>query len=151
MTYEETKALTDHREQRQHELTMSILAVFQKDPDMKYFMGLLGGVGVASLTEFIQGAGAPQSTEPKQNNDWAWLLPLAGVGAGPIGIVTGEYIREQLSGSSGGPWGSISGVVAMSSAGFAGFCASYLLLKAICGNEGIGKVLGSLGALGAIA
>lgn len=170
MTTEEHKALQNAREQRQHEMRIALINAFAKDPELKYYAGVAVGAGVSTIAALLtpkeddaggSGAGAGDSggtyvgatifgLGARVKVDWDWLLPAA-VAVSPGGAATNVGIAGLASWLTGTDEGkaqlaemgwpqTIGGIISLGSAGFAGWCGSILLLKAISGEKGIGAL-----------
>lgn len=205
MTNAETINVKDREAQRRHEFNLKILELFAKDPDLKYYVGILGGlasgVALAEITKLIDpdtnkkiywgygpiapdqlpyyryptaeetAAAAATGKKPETADlgtapEWLATLLFPAISSftfpdlafkevsknlKAIGVPTGGTEDTGLVGGLQALSGVMGNIASMAPMGFGAFCMSYLLLKAICGNEGIGKVLGGIGGLGTVA
>jgi hypothetical protein len=144
------------RDQRKHEIALSLLDAMKKDPELKYYLGVAGGAGLTALGGLIgampdvgpaQGSLPPtQVRVPKLLPDWAMLLSPA-LAVHPLSI------PNWMKWSSGGgsvakdPFEIVGGTIALMGMGFSGFCAGILILKALFGEQGMAEVLKGIGEI----
>ena len=175
MTLEETVKLKAQREQHEHELRLALINAFAKDPELKYYVGVAVGAGVAAISSIFDAATAPPNTEgsggskdssgtwvggsifgvgAKVKVGWDWLMPAAAA-ISPAGVASNVGLAGISSWLMGTPEGQVvakdlgwpqtaAGILALGAAGFAGFCTSVLLLKAMFGEKGAANILGAV-------
>lgn len=160
------------RAQREHEIKLALINAFAKDPDLKYYVGVAAGAGIAGVTAIFNSVinpPQPDTTGTSVTGEGlfaGWLLlgagPLAAAVPGTPQAAAWEALKSQLDKMN--PWGThnnapslmgaVNSALGMSGLSFSGLCASVLILKAIFGEEGITKFLeqmgGALPALGAL-
>jgi hypothetical protein len=154
------------KQQQAHELRMGVIKWLSTDEEAKYYLGVVLGSATAVAGAIAEGSfrgpGAPTpevpgtggiygdepSPEPPQppNPAWAWLL-LGGPG-GIAGLIASQ---QSLPGESplggGGPLGMVPNIMQLGGVGFAGFCASVLILKAIFSGTDLGELLSGVGEI----
>jgi len=124
---------------REHEKEMALLHAFSADPELKYYLGVAGGVGVAWLGGII---GYVDGSETNSNSDTAKSAALGWLALGPAGALLAATWNEE---SKENPLGSL---IQLSGVSFAGFCAAVLILKAMSGgSEGKGMLQSLVGAV----
>ena len=152
MTYEQTKELQDHREQRQHEIVLEVMRVLERDPDMKYFIVAMFG----SIAAFIGMMLSPTESKQTSTQDttmeygFAWLvggLPaeeglaaLKALGIDPLDPFRGSGNNDMA--------GVCANVLKLAGAGAAASCWSILFIKALMGEKGAQGLLGGLASAG---
>ena len=156
MTNEDTIKLKMQREQHEHEMKIALMNAFAADPELKYYAGVAVGAGVASIAALFGGVA---SDDPPDNSKtpWKWLLYAVSPGAaasevlpGWVGyfspiVALGQSFQE--SPPAGSPADLAKNVVAMGGMGFAGFCASILILKAMFGGDEGKGIMRTIGAV----
>lgn len=121
---------------------MSLLDAFKKDPELKYYLGVAGGAGVAALGGMFSAA---TSSEPVKTNlppgitpdkaGWFWLSTSAGLPGVALWLVDSSQPRPT------NPTQILTDIATLGGLGFSGWCASILYLKAIFGEAGASKLL----------
>lgn len=181
MTYDgRTKEEKERDRQRDHEMRLALINAFAKDPELKYYVGVAVGAGVAgiasvfaSATEGVSGGGGVEGGDPSQwestgsafepwrrkgeaepKESWAWVVPAAfilapGAAASNVGLaviagwLTGTDEGKEAAKELGWP-STVGGILTLGATGFAGFCASILILKAMFGEKGAGSILSTI-------
>lgn len=159
------------RLQHQHDMQLAIVNAMAKDPELKYFLGVAGGsaVGILGAVAGKYGFSTSDKDEteraapevPETPTQWKpsetfgpfyWLIP------GAYGIEKGAEINdkvlaamsfENLQGSPGGGnlFGFVPNLLTIAGTGFAGFCATVLILKAIFGDEDVASLMSGVGSI----
>lgn len=178
MTNDETIKLKMQREQHEHEMKMALINAFAKDPELKYFVGIAVGAGVAGVSaifgqitdshpgyhyekrgvadasggihyEYVLVPNQTGGDNSDQFPTWGWLAAASVVSPGGVftnaglAAISGWLLGTDKLDDMGWP-DTAAGILTLGATGFAGFCASVLLLKAIFGKEGATGLLGSL-------
>lgn len=158
------KAVKWQKEKHKHEMELAIINAFGKDPELKYFVGVAGGAGVAFITALFNSAqGSQEQPTAPVTPEGAFAGWLA-ISLGPLGAaIPGSPQRKAFDeamvwldkmnpwGTHGNPpslAGAVNAGIGMAGLSFAGFCAAVLLLKAIFGEKGLGEMLSQLGGSG---
>lgn len=144
--------------QRKHELTLSLLDALKKDPELKYYLGVAAGAGMAAFGSLFSELGGPaasgkvvgSNTTPAQPSasipDWAFLIS-PGLMASPLALPNWMKWSSGDGAKATDPFDIIGGVLALGGTGFAGFCAMVLILKAMFGEGGMAEVLKGIGGI----
>jgi len=155
MTNDLTLQLKLQRERQEHEMKVAILNAFAADPELKYYVGMAAGSGIALISEMFKAgfdSTTSSTTTPSATSPIPWLFILSpglvGTPIGQLGLASWLYDKE-ASTPDNMP-STVSGIVTLASTGFAGFCCSILLLKAIFGEKGATGILGALGTAGVV-
>lgn len=106
--------------QREHEKTMAVLKVLSEDEEMKYFLGALGGFGISTVSEFLEGKGLIAASDDD-----------SGGGGGDSSVLGFIFPGGDL----------LDGVLGNSGKSISAFCISILILKAIFGDSGLNSLL----------
>lgn len=131
-------------EKRAHELKLSLLDAFKKDPELKYYLGVAGGAGVAIASSLIGSLQTPQDAKQTFPNPsgvdaskvgWFWLSTAGGLPGVALWLVDSTQTRPT------NPTQILTDITSLGGLGFAGFCASILYMKAIFGEAGASKLL----------
>lgn len=145
MTNEETIKIKMQREQQAHELKLTLINAFAKDPELKYYVGVAVGSGVAGIaTLFGQTAEEKDSSLPTIIPDWAFLIS-PGLMASPAALP--NWMKWKEGGKVSDPFDMLTGIIQLGGLGFGGFCASVLILKAMFGEGGMAEVLKGIGEI----
>lgn len=150
-----------HAKDYEHEMQLALIKAFAADPELKYYVGMAAGSGVAVLAGVLATAGyiEPENTDTETNEVWirekkmywGWTL-------GPMGPIPWPKWREELTRAeekdvaaqaTTGAAGIVpmSELMAIGATGFAGTCAMILILKAIFGTGGMAEVLKGVGEI----
>jgi len=114
---------------------MQLLKAFAADPELKYYLGVAGGAGIAILGGMV---GKVDGGSESNIGDTAGAAALGWLALGPAGaLIMGAWEKE----SKQNPLGSI---VSLAGVSFAGFCAAVLMLKAMSGGEDGAGILGKI-------
>lgn len=135
------------RRQHKHEERMRILEIMAKDPEMKYFLGVaLGGatgmIGKA-LGSALTGTNVNTEAEVEQTVPWQWVMFAAAPGT----LTLWEAIWQSSNTSGTGMFGYIPRMLDLAGTGFAGFCATVLLMKSIFGDEDVSGLMTGMGTV----
>lgn len=123
-----------NKKTREHEVELATLKLMAADPEMKYFLGVAGGAGIATIGALIKNPSNNAQPGSEVVNAYEWML-----GAGsPVLAAIGAF---DFNGDSNN---AISNLLKLSGGSFAGFCASVLLLKAMSGGQDGAGILGKL-------
>lgn len=143
------------KEQRDHELKLSLLDAFKRDPDLKYYVGVAATAGVATLAGLFAvanepalspGFGEPVKPAPTLVPDWAFLIS-PGLLASPSAL---PNWMKWSSGAGESPADLVAlagGVVGMMGMGFGAWCAGMLMLKTVFGEQGAASIVKSFAAI----
>lgn len=169
------------REQHDHEVFLAIINAMAKDPELKYYLGIVLGSGTAIFGKLLEsgftmdnfmgaisgadaGQPAPAAADaepaaadaepavaetPASAVSFGWLAPGA-----VIGTETANMLGA-LFGGSGSPgsqsqdnlFGFVPNLLFLAGTGFAGLCATVLILKAIFGDEDVATLMGGVGSI----
>lgn len=171
MTKDITLEIRDRQEQRSHELKIAVINAFAKDPELKYYVGVAVGAGVASIAALFGDAveGGTSSVDQTQKDKgtwvgatvggtgvkvkvgWDWLVPAIAA-VSPGAMVSNVGIAGVAAWMTGTPEGqeaaknlgfpqTLAGILSLGGAGFSGFCGMILILKAIFGEKGASDIL----------
>jgi len=137
-----------YKKEREHEREIAMWQAFSRDPELKYFIGMAAGAGVAALGELLDGLGAQGDEGGGQGGSeksvpWAWLLSSTAVGASPIAWL--ELIDwKNGDGSGSGLSGQIGNILSLGGTGFSGTCAMILILRSIFSGTDFGELVDSV-------
>ena len=99
--------LQNDREQRDHEKSVALINAFAHDPELKYFVGVATGAGVAIVSELFTSTLSPGSAAPvetgefpvpyatksesarRKHESWNWVVPGGAALAAAFPIVGG--------------------------------------------------------------
>jgi len=153
-------AIKYQRMKHRHEMELAVINAFAKDPELKYYLGIAAGAGITAITALLgqylpEGVGEEPSDKNAAYNAKKQLLDQSFAGwmviaGGPAAVLAANpSILNALnpsasSGTSDTPWSGLNSLIGMAGVSFAGFCASYLLLKAVFGEQGIRKLTGAI-------
>jgi hypothetical protein len=131
---------------------MALMRVLQSDPEIKYYLGVMLGSATAVTAAIMEGSfqmveGDDTQQQPENMSavdQYVWGLKQFGAGIIPGKTFKGSgddlFTGEGLA-------GNISGILKLGSAGFAGFCAMVLILKAIFSGTDLGELLSGVGEI----
>lgn len=139
------------RRQHKHEMKMALIKAMGDDPELKYFIGVAGGAATGLLGELLNSnlgglTGSSSTTEPEEtssNLPWMWILSGASPYTLPLAVAENMSSTMETDVKTNG----ILGMLPMVGAGFAGFCALVLILKAIFGDEDVASLASAMGSL----
>ena len=146
MTNEETIKQKMQEKQHAHDLQMAILDAFKKDPELKYYLGVAVGAGAASIAGIFGQQTEQSGTTTPTLPDWAYLIS-PGMLASPMALPSWMKWSSGGGDSATDPYNMLSGIIALGSMGFGGFCAMILILKALFGEQGMSEVLKGIGEI----
>lgn len=141
------------RRKQEHEKQMHVLSVMAKDPEMKYFLGVCfsGAAGAlgAVLEEAFAGTpsegtigyqeAAETGVSETLKSVWGWVVPP--------GLSDWVNPFDSDASASVGMFGFVPGLLKLGGTGFAGFCATVLILKAIFGDEDVASLMTGTGTV----
>lgn len=147
MAEKREKYYKNSKKWREHEQSIAMLNVMAQDPEFKYYLGVAAGAGIASVAALL---GTTQGTETSSGSSGggSWEPSMVQAGAfnwlmGPVNPVSMTWFANKLqegmdadktASDSPLPGLPLNQIMAIGGTGFAGFCASVLLLKAIFGT-----------------
>ena len=123
--------------QHERDIELKIMDIMATDSEFKYFIGVTIGAGTGFLGSMLKKSGAGDPTSgiaPVDTavNAWEWVL---GIGS-PLGGVAVDLFQ------GGSAEDQAADILRLSGGGYAAWCASVLMLKAIGGDAGaLGAVL----------
>lgn len=146
-----------------------LLEAFARDPELKYFVGMIGGATLAYVSSVIGGAGGKVPKDQGmvvESEEKAKILkekkaeplsPFDFLGyTAPIPVVTPNMRKHIDAGvlpepksiaSIANPLEFMSSLLTLGSAGFAGFCMMMLIIKGLFGDQGMSEVLKGIGEI----
>ena len=125
MTLDSTIQLKMQKEKQEHELRLALINAFAKDPELKYYVGVAVGAGVAAISSIFDAATAPGDTGGSSGSSessgtwvggsvfgvgakvkvgWDWLLPAAAA-ISPAGVASNVGLAAISSWLMGTPEG----------------------------------------------
>ena len=138
------------RDEREHEMSMALLTAFAKDPELKYFIGMASGLGVAWIGAIIgQQAKATGDTGGTSDDFLGAAYNYMG---GPIlektvPAAAMTKIFAGFGGNSEGLTGNIGNILALGGTGFTGICTMILILRSIFSGTDLGELLSGMGEI----
>ncbi len=138
-----------------HEMKIAFMNWMSKDDEAKYYAGVAlgaatGAIGII-LSEFMgQVQAAPPGQEapptPPEPPNLAWLWLGTGGPGGIAGLATSQLF-DKVQSTPDSIGGGITQLMTLGGTGFAGFCASVLLLKAIFSGTDLGELMSGAGEI----
>lgn len=144
-------------EDREFQMQIALLNAFAKDPELKYFVGMAGGAGVAWVGAMLNTAGAGSTGSGGSTDTEGWdekikdlaygYLAIQSAGLTGIAILKGINWQGGDGSGTGGLAGQIGNILALGGTSFAGTCAMILILKSIFNGTDLGELLAGVGEI----
>lgn len=158
---------------RDHETNLAVINLMANDPEMKYFLGMASGYGIASIGAFLEGLKSHKEVQSgdqdKLSAIWATLQTVSpaaasiGVVSGsstigkswwnvaqlgsPLAIFGGKIFGGSESVSGVGLGDNMGSILKFTGLGFSGTCTAILLLKAVFSGTDLGELLSGVGEI----
>ena len=160
MTNPQTIEEKKHKMDLDHEFRMKLLQVLEKDPELKYYLGIIAGGGIAVLSAWVNeqlgemgstwGTGEASTTTEKKHLTsvpHAWEIIAY---TSPLRIKSKAIKEWQDAGLMSeipepkNLFGFLNNLMTLTAAGFAGYCSMILILKAVFGNQSAPQMFDSI-------